>query len=326
MELKERSVMKRVGKISILTGLSMLLALLLGLRTTSWAGDRSGTVSEEFLKLPLSARAVGMGGADVAVAFGATSLGYNAAGIMSVSDNAFGATYSSWLANIQYSFAGAVKNIPGFGAVGVSVTALSTDDMIETTPAYPEGDGLTFRASDYAFGIAFARQVTEQFAVGVNAKIIQSYLYNTQIGASSFAFDIGTLYDVPQLRSRLGVSLTNIGKDIQFIDEAYALPTALRFGILTDIVKTDETSFVATLEINRVNDADEQFNTGVEYTFNNILALRAGYKFAYDQENYTAGFGIKMNDFLGVNGSLDYGYNNFVYLPGTHTFTLELQF
>jgi hypothetical protein len=245
---------------------------------------------------------------------------------MSVSDNAFGATYSSWLANIQYSFAGAVKNIPGFGAVGVSVTALSTDDMIETTPAYPEGDGLTFRASDYAFGIAFARQVTEQFAVGVNAKIIQSYLYNTQIGASSFAFDIGTLYDVPQLRSRLGVSLTNIGKDIQFIDEAYALPTALRFGILTDIVKTDETSFVATLEINRVNDADEQFNTGVEYTFNNILALRAGYKFAYDQENYTAGFGIKMNDFLGVNGSLDYGYNNFVYLPGTHTFTLELQF
>ncbi|HUL44319.1 MAG TPA: PorV/PorQ family protein [Bacteroidota bacterium] len=288
------------------------------------AGDRSGTISEEFLKIPTSARAIGIGGAQVAVAEGASSLGFNPAGILSVNDVGVGITYTAWLADIQHSFAGIVKNIPGVGAIGASVTVLRTDDMIETTPQFPEGTGRTFNASDYAFGLAYARQVTDQFRVGVEGKWIQSYLYNSDYGASTFAVDIGTLYDIPVLRSHLGVSLTNIGRDVTFIDEPYSIPTALKFGVLVDIVKTDENMFVSTLQVTRVNDANEQWNWGVEYTFNKLIALRGGYKFGYDQENVTAGFGISLAS-LGINSMLDYGYNNYQYLPGTHTFTLEVQ-
>jgi hypothetical protein len=39
----------------------------------------------------------------------------------------------------------------------------------------------------------------------------------------------------------------------------------------------------------------------------------------------TAGFGVKLNSF-GVNSMLDYAYNNFKYLPGTHTVTFEVMF
>src|SRR5438309_1029920 len=104
---------------------------ILGAVLTSRAGDRSGTVSGQFLKIGTSARAIGMGGAQVAVAEGVSSMGFNPAGIMVVGDMGFGATYTAWLASIQHSFAGFVKNVPGLGAFGVSVILLTTDDIQE---------------------------------------------------------------------------------------------------------------------------------------------------------------------------------------------------
>ncbi|MBI4810126.1 MAG: PorV/PorQ family protein [Ignavibacteriales bacterium] len=230
---------------------ALIIILIMIVTVNLNAGNRSGVVSEQFLKIPTSARAVGIGGAQVAVAEGVSSIAFNPAGVLSVNDVGVGFCYTAWFADIQHSFAGAVKNLPGIGAIGVSVIMLVTDDMIETTPAFPEGTGRNFKASDYAFSIAYARQVTDQFRVGINGKYIRSYLFNTEVGASSFAFDIGTLYDIPMLRTRIGVSLTN--------------------------------------------------------------------------EGATGGFGLKLNT-LGFDGSLDYGYNYFQYLPGTHSFTFELQF
>ncbi|TLY31559.1 MAG: PorV/PorQ family protein [Ignavibacteria bacterium] len=314
-----------MNSLRVLSVSLICVILLAGAVAVTRAGDRSGTVSGQFLKIGTSARAIGMGGAQVAVAEGVSSMAFNPAGIMVVGDYGFGATYTASLASIQHSFAGIVKNVPGLGAFGVSVILLTTDDIQETTPQYPEGTGRSFRASDYAFSVAFARQVTEQFRVGINGKIVQSYLFDREIGTSTFAFDIGTLYDIPILQSHLGVSLTNIGKDLKFINETYSLPTALRFGVLVDVMKDASNSLVTTLQIARINDSDEQYNWGTEYVFNNLVALRGGWKFAYDQENVTAGFGVRLNS-LGLNSSVDYGYNNFKYLPGTHSFTFEMQF
>ena len=82
---------------------------------------------------------------------------------------------------------------------------------------------------------------------------------------------------------------------------------------------------ITTLQISRLNDAEEQYNLGAEYVFNNMVALRGGYKFAYDQEDFTGGLGLTMGTF-GVDGTLDLAYNNFKYLPGTYSMTFELQF
>jgi len=310
------------GKISMAT---ILAVLTLSLTALVLSGNRSGTVTGQFLKLSTGARAVAMGGAQVAIADGVNSMAYNPAGILSVKNYGFGATYTQLYADIQHSYIGAAKAIPGVGVVGVSLVMLSTDDMAVTTPAYPEGTGEFFRASDYAIGISFARQVTDQFSVGVNAKIIKSYLYNSEVGTNSFAFDIGTLYDVPILRSHIGVSLTNLGADLTFVNETYSLPTALRFGVLVDLIKDEMNTVVTTMQITRLNDADEQYNLGGEYVFNGMFSLRGGWKFAYDQEDVTGGFGVKLNSF-GVGGTLDYAYNNFKFLPGTHTITFEVMF
>lgn len=168
-----------------------MLSLMLLWASSSDAGNRSGAVTAQFLKLPISARATAMGNAQVALAEGATSLGYNPAGVLDTKTFAFGGTYNAWFADISHSFFGGVVNLNEWGMVGLGVTILTTDDMIVTTPLFPEGTGELFKASDYAFTFSYARQISEQFGLGLSAKYIKSYLYNSDITSNSIAFDIG---------------------------------------------------------------------------------------------------------------------------------------
>ncbi len=295
------------------------------------AGDRSGIVSGNFLKIPVNARIVGMGGTSVALIDNASCLAYNPSGMVYVrqaeptSSFQYGlsASYTQWIADIKHSFFGAVLNVDGVGAIGLGTAILTTGDMEVTTPAFPDGTGENFRASDYAFILALARQISDKFSVGVSAKYIRSYLYNTEYGASCFAFDAGTIYEIPALRSRLGMSVSNLGSDMKFINEAYSLPTALRFGVLTDVIDEPAHVLKAVFQISRPNDSNEQYNLGAEYTFARNFTLRGGYKFGYDAEDWTAGFGLNF-DLSGVRAKLDYGYNNFKWLPGTHSISMEV--
>jgi hypothetical protein len=307
------------------TTVAVGVALVL-LSAVTTAGNRSGTVTGQFLKLPVSARAAAMGNALVSLAEGPISLAYNPAGTLSVKTFAFGGTYQKWFADITHSFFGAVANLQEWGTVGAGVTLLTTDDMAVTTPAFPEGTGEFFKASDYAFTVSYARQISEQFGLGLNAKYIKSYLYNSEITSSSVAFDIGTLYDVPILRTRLGISVNNLGKDLQYINEQYSLPSSLRFGSRTTLLDgSDGHLLYAAFQISRPNDADEQYNIGAEYIYQSMIALRTGYRFNYDTENWSGGIGVSLQS-LGIEGTIDYSYTNYKYLPGTHMFSTEIGF
>ncbi len=302
---------------------SLVLSVLLvpGLK----AGNRSGIVTAQFLKLPSNARATAMGNAQVALAEGALSISYNPAGILSAQNITFGGTYNAWFADITHSFMGVAANLGEWGSIGAGITVLTTDDIVVTTPAFPEGTGELFKASDYAFTLSYARQVSEEFGIGVNAKYIKSFLYNDEIKGSSVAFDIGSLYDIPLLRTRLGISLNNLGKDITYINEQYSLPTALRFGARTTVFQEENHLLYGAFQVSRPNDADEQYNIGMEYVFQNIIALRGGYRFNYDTENWSGGLGVSLNS-LGIDGKLDYSYTNYKFLPGTHMFSTEIGF
>jgi len=302
-----------------------ILSLFASLSDVAQAGDRSGTVTALFLKLPVNARAAAMGNAQAALAVGASSIPYNPAGILSIKNVSFGGTYNAWFADITHSFIGVAANFQEWGHVGIGVTLLTTDDMIVTTPAFPEGNGQYFRASDYAFTISYARQISLDFRLGLSAKYIQSYLYNTDIGANAIAFDIGSLYDIPALKTTLGISVNNLGRDLKFINEQYSLPSVLRFGAQTNVYREDAHLVNVAFQVTRPNDADEQYNLGVEYVYQDMVSLRAGYRFNYDNEDWSIGAGFSLSG-LEIDGTLDYSYTNFKYLTGTHMITVELGF
>jgi hypothetical protein len=294
----------------------------------SWpvdAGNRSGTVTSQFLKLPVSARATAMGNAQVALAEGASSMGYNPAGILSTSQVSFGGSYNAWFAEITHSFFGVAANLGEWGMIGAGVTLLTTDDMDVTTPAFPEGTGEIFKASDVAFTLTYGRQITDEFGLGLSVKYVKSYLFNDAVTANTVAFDIGSLYDIPVLRTRLGISVTNLGRDLTFLNEPYSLPTSLKFGARTNVFQEDNHLVYAAFQVGRPNDAEEQYNLGVEYVFQGMFAVRTGYRFNYDTENWSGGFGVNLHS-LGIQGAVDYAYTNYRFLPGTHMFTLEIGF
>ncbi|MER3524027.1 MAG: hypothetical protein C4326_08150 [Ignavibacteria bacterium] len=302
------------------------LLLLLGMMARSAeAGNRAGAVSGQFLKLPTHARAAAMGNTQVALAEGALSISTNPAGTLSIEGASFGSTYNQWFADITLAFFGAATKIEGVGTIGAGVTLLSTDEMNVTTPAFPEGTGEKFKAVDIAYTVTYARQISELFGIGLSAKYITSNLFNNRISAKSIAFDIGTLYDIPILRTRLGIAVTNLGKDLKYINEQYSLPTALRFGARTTVIQEDAHKLFAALQIGRPNDSDEQYNIGLEYGFQDLIYLRGGYKFNYDTEDWSAGMGVSLNS-LGLVGSIDYAYSHYKFLPATHMFSLEIGF
>jgi hypothetical protein len=289
------------------------------------AGNRSGTVSGQFLKLPTNARVSAMGNAQAALAEGASSIGYNPAGILSVTNASFGGTYHQWFAEITHSFYSVAVNLQEWGTVGMGMTLLTTDDMPVTDQFFPEGTGQMFKSTDVAYTVSYARQISEDFGLGLSAKYIRSYLYNSDYRATSFAFDIGSIYDIPALRTRLGISIANLGKDLKYIYEQYSIPSVLRFGARITALREDDHLVYIALQVGRPNDAEEQYNLGVEYTFQNLVSLRTGYRFNYDTENWSGGLGLSLQS-LGINGSLDYAYTNYKYLSGTHMFSTEIGF
>lgn len=290
-----------------------------------FAGNRSGTVTAQFLKLPINARAAGMGNAQVALAEGASSIPFNPAGTLSTESMSFGATYNQWWADITHSFVGAAVNLQELGTVGAGVMMLSTDDMLVRTPAFPEGTGEKFKAFEAAYMISYSRQISQDFGIGLSAKYIQSNLYNKEIKANSFAFDIGTLYDVDILRTRLGISVNNLGKDLTYINETYSLPTALRFGARTSVLEDENNKLYLAFQIARPNDADEQYNLGAEYILFETVSVRSGYRFNYDAENFSAGVGVNLAS-VGLQGMIDYAFTNYTTLPATHMFSIEIGF
>jgi hypothetical protein len=110
-----------------------------------------------------------------------------------------------------------------------------------------------------------------------------------------------------------------------FINEPYSLPTVLRFGARTSLYQEGDHLVYGAFQVGRPNDADEQYNLGVEYVFQNLVSLRTGYRFNYDTENWSGGIGVSLNS-LGINGELDYAFTNYKFLPGTHMFSTEIGF
>src|SRR5881409_2381608 len=162
--------------------------------------EKVGTFDGQFLKIGVGARAEAMGGAFVGVADDATALFWNAAGIARIdSDKSeLSLNHASWPAELSFDQIGYVfhiKRIPG--AFGVHARALTMDPMVETTAFQPDpqqGTGSTFDAGMMTVGVTYARSFTDKFSAGVTGNLVHEGL--ADLSQQTFAFDIGTLYDV----------------------------------------------------------------------------------------------------------------------------------
>ncbi len=315
---------------------------------------KTGTTAAKFLSIGIGPRANAMGAAYSAVANDASAMYWNPAGIAYVNKYQGIFTYTKMFADINLNYFGVVIPAEGVGNFGVNVTALNFGDMDVTTELFPDGTGETFTAGSYAFGLSYARFITDDFAVGATAKYIREDIYNSS--AEGFAFDIGTIFNTPFYGIKFASSITNFGTKMQMTGDdllvrydqdpntsgnnetvdanlstdKFELPLRLQLGISRDFQVMEDQRFTIAVDATYPNDNDQWINVGGELSlFNNLVSLRGGYKTLLldeSQEGLTFGFGLSYDGLAYFSIAVDYAYQKFEYLDNVHSFGVILSF
>ncbi len=315
---------------------------------------KTGTTAAKFLNIGVGPRANAMGGAFSSIANDATAMYWNPAGIASVNEFQGVITYTKMFVDINLNYFGIVLPAGEAGSFGFNVTALNIGEMDVTTTDYPEGTGEKFDAGSYAFGITYARNITESFSVGMNVKYIREDIFNSS--AEGFAFDIGTIFITPFYGIKFASSITNYGPKMQILgddllvrhdpdpnkagdnetlDSRYStdefeLPLRLQIGISKDFDLFEGHKFIIAVDANHPNDNAQFVNVGGELSlFNNLISLRGGYKTLFledSQEGLTFGFGLHYDGLEFFKIGVDYSFQQLKYLDNTHSFGVLLKF
>jgi hypothetical protein len=302
-------------------------ALLPGLAWSANIFEKVGTFDGQFLKIGVGARGEGMGGAFVAVADDATALFWNAAGIARIDadKSQLSLSHANWPAELSFDQVGYVfhmKKIPG--AFGVQLRALSMQPMDETTAYEPYGTGKTFDAGMMAFGVTYARSFTDKFSAGFTGNLVHEGL--ADLSQQTMAFDVGTLYDVGTAGMKIGMAISNIGSEIQFIDRSARIPAVFRVGTSATLLSSADQKLTGSFEFSHPPDNSERMNFGGEYAFRKYLFVRGGYNYRYDSQGLAGGVGFHFPVSVAGMADVDYAYTDMKALGGVHRFSLMFIF
>lgn len=310
-----------------IAAVALVGAMVPGIAGAANIFEKVGTFGGQFLKIPVGARAEGMGGAFVGVSDDASALFWNAAGIARIDPDksVFNFNQAVWPADLKFSQAGYVfhvKRIPG--AIGLNVRSLYMDPMTETTAFQPDGTGNTFDAGFMSFGLTYARSFTDKFSAGVTGNFIHSGL--AEFSQQTYSFDIGTLYDVGTLGMKIGMSISNIGSQEQFIDKSARIPSIFRVGTSATIFQRADQKLIGSFEFSHPPDNSERMNVGAEYAFQKFVYLRGGYNINYDAEALAGGVGFHIPVSVAGQADVDYSYTDMQDLGGVHRISVQFMF
>ncbi|MCH8125830.1 PorV/PorQ family protein [candidate division KSB1 bacterium] len=299
-------------------------------------GQRTGTAMFQFLKIGVGGRAVGMGESFVAVANDASALYWNPAGIVQIGKNELIFSHVNWPVDIKHEFIGYVQKLGNVTAIGISVNTLHTDDFEETTEYQPRGTGRFVSFGDIAIGVTIARKMTDRFSAGLTVKYIDETL--DDIHLRSVLIDFGTYYWTGFGSSRFAVSVVNFGansepkgsvvfRDGSEVDQFqdFSPPTIFRIGFATELVDNEVNKVTSSIQLNHPNDNSENLNLGLEYWWNNTLALRGGYRANVVEESFTFGAGINL-PLKPVHLKADISYSSFGRLGNATRLSMNFQF
>ena len=295
---------------------------------------RLGGAGGTFLSRAKGTIAPAMGYAYSAYAKGIEAIFWNPAGLASVKVASYHITYTQLFAGLRETNLAFVYPLP-VGTIGVDIVASLSGEILRTTPEAPKGTGDYFTANDYAFGIAFGRNLTDKFSAGFNIKVVN--LNIDKVTSWGIAIDIGAIYNTRTLRNlRFGFSLQNFARDMTYYGEAlqytveegermatylstpFPLPLTFQTGIAIDLI--DKTTTKCSFAADLIHPLDQRvtFGVGIECILGGKFAIRVGYT-GKNNHNFTYGFGI-----LGDHISINYAYENHQYLTGEHRLGVNL--
>jgi hypothetical protein len=334
-----------------------------------YAQDITPKYSNEFLSIGVGARALGMGGAQVSAARDVTAAYWNPAALMGIKHKYdFSLMHAEYFAGIaQYDYLAFSTPIKSDSQVAVSLIRFGVDDIPDTRFLYDANGALNynniqfFNAADYALLLSYARDLSDHFKVGMNAKVIHRNV-GKFAQAWGFGLDLGGIY----IKNRLTVGLmvrditttfnawshnselvrdiySQTNNEVPINSVELTLPRAIssisyqwkigrEFGLLTalDLAMTfagNRNTVVSTKLIS----IDPRF--GLEVSFQKLAFLRAGVgNFQYIKDfdgneslNFQPSMGIGV--FLSERFQIDYALSdigNVSETPYSHVFSVRV--
>lgn len=305
--------------------------------------ERIGKTGWQFLHLPTVARNAAL--ADVKNGLtdnNVTAIFSNPANMVDIKNIDASFTKINYVADISFMTAALAKNFGNWGVFGVHFAFMDLGDMVRTENAFDpninmterSGDLGTFTASDMLIGLSYGRSVTDKLSIGANISFIQEKLDQTKV--KNWNTDFGICYLTGFRSLRLSMVARNFGPDTEFtgFTELYGLPQSVRMpidfrlGVGYDFIEYSDAlqhRLTGLLEGVHPNDGPERVHAALEYTFMNVLFLRGGYKFNYDEQGLTVGGGVDF-DMEGIEGRIDYAYLDYGRLTSVHLFTVGFGF
>ncbi len=311
---------------------------------------KTGQTTFNFLQIPVSPKASAMGNTSTALSQGVESIFSNPAGLPEMAtDFEFFVSSTQWIADIKY-LAGAVAwNAGNYGSFGLSLIAVDYG-TIEGAVLVPSGQvgsnplgytptGDIKNVGAYSFGLTYVKPVNTQFAIGGTVKYVMQQL-GQNVGAegnvsnntaSKIAFDLGIKY-YPGIESlRLGMSMRNFSTNVRYQSFSSPLPLAFSVGLgmnLMDLINKDisnDNALIISSEFIHPNDYTDRVNTGIEYTFMNLVSLRAGYETNHDILSWSSGIGLGTS--IGDSRiEIDYSYSHAKYFDAVNRFAISVGF
>jgi hypothetical protein len=341
---------------SIFRFLIIVSILLLGVDSIyAGGGNRTGTAGATQLLIPIGARGIALGGAEVATSTGIEALFWNPAGAAEMQNSATVAfSHMNYIADIGVEYGAVSANFEGFGIVSLNIKSLSVGDIPVTTTSNPDGTGQTYSPQELTIGVTYSRRLTDRIDVGVTTNFISETLGD--VSASGVAFNAGVKYnnlaDINGLN--FGIVLKNIGPSMKFsgpgllqkadvnnfnrpasyynVDAAsFELPSSFELGFGYRPVINDMNALQLSATFRNNNFSGDEYKFGAEYGYNNTFFLRGGYSMSPKSQSdeyifgLTAGLGINY-DLGGIDVKIDYAYRDVKYFNANHIFAISLGF
>jgi hypothetical protein len=216
-----------------------------------------------FLTISPGARPTGMGDSFGAIADDATASWWNPAGLGRQSGRELTFMHANWLPgfnlnDMYYDFLAYKQEIPGLGTIGGNIIYFYLGEQIKTDE-YNNQLG-TFKTYETAFTLSYGTDLTDNMYIGLNSKFIYSHLSDTGAGnekgsgtGHSMALDLGFLYQT-DYDLDIGLTLTNLGPKISYIDyeQADPLPTTFRLATAYYLFYDDFNSLVLTSDMTKL--------------------------------------------------------------------------
>lgn len=337
--------MNQKNKIYVFSMLVFLMLNINYLNAQESTLNQVGTSMANFLKIGVGARATSMGDAYVALSDDISCLYWNPGGLGMLKKNEAIFQATDWIMDTKLYFGGGSFRLSNIGVFGISYYSFSSGEIEETTLDEPEGTGNTFNTSNNAFGLSFSRQLTDRFSAGVTVKYITEKIYLEEAG--TVGLDVGSVFISNFLNNmRIGFSLSNLGGRMQLegaglgfkhtpgtktypaqlTTEQWDIPMLFRFGVATDIVKMKNYRMTFSTEVMDSRDFIHRISVGSEFAFRDMVFLRGGYKFNYDESDLTLGGGLKITISPGLYMGINYAYQNFGILNNTQRFAIIFRF